>query len=102
MIVGICTTMPDLHYTLDDLVAENDRVAVRWHIEGTQDGPFWGLPPTHKHISSTGMAIFQFKGNKIVASWLQLDQLGFLQQIGALPENILPIQQPQRQETSRP
>jgi predicted ester cyclase len=92
MIASLRTTMPDLHYTLEDLVAESDRVAVRWGIEGTQDGPFQGFPPSHKHVTSTGMAIFQFKDNKIVASWLQLDQLGFLQKIDALPN---PLQPPQ-------
>lgn len=91
-IAGIRATLPDVHYTLDDLVAENDRVAARWHLAGTQDGSFRGFPATHKHVTSTGMAIFQFKDGKIVASWLQTDQLGFLQQIGVLPNEIKPPQ----------
>jgi steroid delta-isomerase-like uncharacterized protein len=89
-IAGIRAALPDVYYTLNDLVAENERVAARWHLEGTQDGPFRGFPATHKHVTSTGMAIFQFKDGKIVASWLQTDQLGFLQQIGALPHEINP------------
>lgn len=91
-IAGVRSALPDVHYTLDDVVAENDRVAVRWHLAGTNDGSFRGFPATHKHVTSTGMAIFQFKDGKIVGSWRQTDQLGFLQQIGALPNEIKPPQ----------
>lgn len=91
-IASVRGALPDVHYTLDDLVAESDRVAARWHLAGTQDGSFRGFPATHKHVTSTGMAIFQFKDGKIAASWLQTDQLGFLQQIGALPNEIKPSQ----------
>jgi predicted ester cyclase len=101
-ITQIRATITGIHYTLDELVAESDRVAVRWHWEGIQDGPFRGFPATHKHVTSNGMAIFQFKDDKIIHAWLQMDQLGFLQQIGALPTEIKPSAQPQTNGPAQP
>jgi len=89
-ITDLRATVPDIHYTLDDVVAERDRVVVRWHWEGTQDGPFRGFAASHRHVTSTGMGIFLVEEHKIKRSWLQMDQLSFLQQIGALPEEITP------------
>jgi steroid delta-isomerase-like uncharacterized protein len=96
------TTITNIHYTLEDLVAENDRIAVRWRWEGRQDGPFRGFPATHKRVTSTGMAIFEFQNGKITRSWLQMDQLGLLQQIGALPPEIKPSTSPQLDKRSHP
>lgn len=94
IITGIRTYLPDARYTLEDMVAEGDRVAVRWRLEGTQDGPFHGFPATHKHVTTSGMAIFQFKKNRIASSWILNDSLRFMQQIGALPSEIKPPTQP--------
>lgn len=99
-ITGNRTTLPDLHYTLEDLVGDGDRVAVRWRLEGTQDGAFRGFPATHKHVTTFGMAIFQFNNDRITRSWLLTDQLGFLQQIGALPSEIKPSVQPEKQNST--
>jgi steroid delta-isomerase-like uncharacterized protein len=78
---------PDLH-VLEDVLAEGDRVAVRWKWSGSHEGPFGGHPPTHKRISNEGMAIFQIKDGKIAASWVQTDRLGFLQEIGVVSKEI--------------
>jgi steroid delta-isomerase-like uncharacterized protein len=88
LVVGLRTAFPDLHYTIDDLVAGEDRVAIRWHWTGTHEGPFRGFAPTHKAVTSPGMAIFRLEGHKIVAGALETDRLGFLQQIGVVPANI--------------
>jgi steroid delta-isomerase-like uncharacterized protein len=85
---GLRTGFPDLHYTIEDIVAENDRVVVRWRWDGTHSGPFRDYPPTGKHVTITGMTIFQFHDGKITRTWTQVDQLGFLQQLGAVPEKI--------------
>lgn len=88
VVVGLRTAFPDLHYTVDDLVAEGDRVAVRWHWTGTHRAPFRAFPPTGKTVSNTGAGLFWFKEGKIVAAALETDRLGFLEQIGAVPENV--------------
>jgi steroid delta-isomerase-like uncharacterized protein len=83
---------PDIHYTLADLIAEGDRVAVRWQWRGTHRGTFRGpggtYPPTEKQLSNDGMAVFQIKDGKVARSWLLTDRLGFLQEVGALPKSV--------------
>jgi len=93
-ITGVRTALPDVHYTLENVVAEGGQVAVRWRLEGTQDGVFRGFAASHNHVKSSGMAFFEFKDGRIERSWILTDQLGFLQQIGALPAEIKPPAQP--------
>ena len=76
---------PDLHLTLEDLIAEGDRVVARWSSRGTHRGEFMGLPPTGKVATSTGITILRVAGGKIIESWQNLDLLGLLQQLGAIP-----------------
>jgi steroid delta-isomerase-like uncharacterized protein len=94
-ITQIRTTLTGLHYDVQDILAEGDRVAVRWRLAGTQDGPFRGFPPTHRKIETVGMAVFTLENGKIVRASILTDQLGFLQQIGALPREIKPSASPQ-------
>ena len=88
VIIGLRTAFPDLHYTIDDVVAEGDQVAVRWHWTGTHKAPFRAFPATGKAVSNTGAGIFRFKDRKIVTAVLETDRLGFLEQIGAVPANV--------------
>ncbi len=88
VVVGLRAAFPDIHYTVDELVAENDRVAVRWHWTGTHQGPFRAYPPTGKPVINSGSGIFRFKDDKVVSAGLETDRLGFLQQIGAVPEGV--------------
>jgi steroid delta-isomerase-like uncharacterized protein len=88
IIVGLRTAFPDLHYTIDDLVADNDKVAVRWHWTGTHRAPFRAYPATGKAVTNPGLGIFRLERGKIVAATLETDRLGFLQQVGAVPENV--------------
>lgn len=76
---------PDLQYTVEDVVAERDRVAVRWHWKGTHQGAFRGIAPTERVVTNNGLAIFQLREGRIVAAVLETDRLGFLQAIGAVP-----------------
>ena len=88
VVLGLRGAFPDIHYTIDDVVADGDRVAVRWHWTGTHQAPFRAFPPTGKAVSNPGLGIFRLEGGKIVAATLETDRLGFLQQVGAVPENI--------------
>ena len=88
IVVGLRTAFPDIHYTIDDLVAEGDRVAVRWHWTGTHKAPFRAFPATGKTFTNPGVGIFRFKDGKIVAAAMETDRLGFLEQMGVVPENV--------------
>jgi steroid delta-isomerase-like uncharacterized protein len=87
VVVGLRTAFPDLHYTIDELIADGDKVAVRWHWTGTHKGPFRVFPPTGKAVSNPGVGIFRISDGKIVAAAIETDRLGFPQQIGAVPPN---------------
>lgn len=85
-IVELRTGFPDIHFTIEDLIAERDRVVVRWKWEATHDGPFRGIQPTHKRMNNTGIAIYELKDGKVVRNWLETDRLGALQQMGVVPK----------------
>jgi len=76
------TVFPDLHVTVEDLIAEGDRVAARVEVRGTQSGSFRGFPPTDKQVDYPGMDIFRIKDGKIAERWTQRDFLGMLQKLG--------------------
>jgi steroid delta-isomerase-like uncharacterized protein len=76
---------PDLRITVDDVVAADDKVVLRWHSEGTHRGELAGLAPTGAHGSVTGMSIDRWKDGKVVESWSEWDNLGLARQLGAAP-----------------
>ena len=84
-VMGLKTAFPDIHYAVNDVVAEGDKVAVRWRWSGTHQGPFRTFAPTGKAMTNTGTAIFQLRDGKIVAASLETDRLGFLQQMDIVP-----------------
>jgi steroid delta-isomerase-like uncharacterized protein len=75
---------PDWRYTIEDTVAEGDRVAVRWTARGTHQGEFMGIPPTGKQSTLTGINIFRIEDGRIGEYWHNFDMLGWLQQLGAI------------------
>jgi steroid delta-isomerase-like uncharacterized protein len=75
--------MPDVRLTLEDLVAEGDRVVFRITLHGTQEGAFMGVPPTGKAVSIAAIDIARLDGGKIVEHWGQMDTYGLLRQLGA-------------------
>jgi steroid delta-isomerase-like uncharacterized protein len=79
---------PNIQFTVEDLIAEGDRVTARWQWQGTHDGTFRGIPATHKQVTNDGIVIYQLRDGKIIHSWLQTDRLGALQQIGVIPKDL--------------
>jgi predicted SnoaL-like aldol condensation-catalyzing enzyme len=71
--------------TLEDQIAEGDRVATRWIATATNTGPVQGMPPTGKAVRVTGVNVARFAEGKIVESWFNFDMLTLLQQLGAIP-----------------
>jgi hypothetical protein len=82
---GLLTAFPDSHTTIDDLVAEGDRVVMRGTATGTHKGSFMGAPPTGKSFKVTTMSVFRIANGKIVEHWGVVDGTGVLQQLGLMP-----------------
>src|SRR5438874_9835054 len=79
------TAFPDLHFTVEDMIAEGDKVVTRLTVRGTQQGIFMGIPPTGKHATVTAIDINRMADGKSVEHWLNMDTLGLLQQLGVIP-----------------
>jgi steroid delta-isomerase-like uncharacterized protein len=73
---------PDIRDTVEELVAEGDKVVVRWTSRGIHQGEFWGVAPTGRHVTFTGMRLFRIAEGKIAESWVNIDELGLLEQLG--------------------
>jgi steroid delta-isomerase-like uncharacterized protein len=76
---------PDIQWTLEEIIAEGDKVAARFTMRGTHRGTFFGVPPTGKAIEVQAMNIYRLSGGQFVEERGQPDMLGLLQQIGAVP-----------------
>ena len=80
--------IPDLTYTVDDQVAEGDKVVSRYTATGTHQGEFFGVAPTGARIEMSGIQIDRFDENgKMVEEWPEYDLLGAMKQMGAVPES---------------
>jgi steroid delta-isomerase-like uncharacterized protein len=88
------TAFPDIRYTIDDILAEGDSVAIRWHWAGTHKGPFRGFLPSNRSVSNSGTAIFRLRDGKIIGSSIETDRLGFLQQLGVVPPDSVLLKPP--------
>lgn len=73
-------------FKIEDLIAEGDKVVVRWTGSGKQVGEFNGMPATGKEFTIAGIDIHRFKEGRIAEHWQVVDQLSLLQQLGVLPE----------------
>ena len=78
-------SFPDWHSTLEELVAEGDRVAERWTGRGTHRGELQGIPPTGKRVEAPGSVFYRIVGGKIVEFRGQLDMMSLMRQLGAIP-----------------
>jgi len=72
-------------FKIEDIVAEGDRVAVRWRSRGTQSGEFMGIPPTNRSYEIAGIDFHRLADGRMAEHWHVVDQLSQLQQLGLLP-----------------
>jgi len=79
------TAFPDLHFTVEDMIAEGDKLVARLTVRGTQQGAFMGIPPTGKHVTVSAIDISRMAGGKSVEHWIEMDTLGMMQQLGVIP-----------------
>ncbi len=84
-VTAVRTAFPDIHFTIEDTVVEGDKVVIRYTGRGTHQGAFAGIPATGKQVQFPGIDIFRIANGQMAEEWLMYDQLGLLQQIGALP-----------------
>jgi steroid delta-isomerase-like uncharacterized protein len=80
---AVLAAFPDFHETVEDVLADEDRVMVRWSTRGTHLGPFAGIAPTGKAVGWRGVFILRVKDGRFVEMWQVHDMLGLLRQLGA-------------------
>lgn len=84
-IAGYREAFPDLRITIEDQIADGDRVVTRWSAKGTHQGELMGMPATGKQSTVTGITIDRIVDGRIAESWTNWDTLGMLQQLGVVP-----------------
>jgi steroid delta-isomerase-like uncharacterized protein len=77
---------PDVISTVEDLIAEGDKVVARWRSWATHRGDYMGIPASGKEVEFTGISFYRIEGGKIAESWTVEDQFGLMRQIGAVAE----------------
>jgi steroid delta-isomerase-like uncharacterized protein len=83
--VGFRAAFSEGGITIEDMIAEGDKVAVRWTMHGTHTGEFMGISATGKQLTGTGISIYRIANGKIVEDWSNSDELGMMQQLGVIP-----------------
>jgi predicted ester cyclase len=78
---------PDVRSSIEDLIAEGDRVVARWRARATHRGEYAGVPPTGREVEFTGISVYRIEGGRIAQSWTEEDDLGLMRQIGAVAES---------------
>jgi steroid delta-isomerase-like uncharacterized protein len=82
---GLKAAFPDMHWTIEEQIAEGDKVLSRFEWTGTHDGPFLGVAATHRSVKVWGMVLDRFEGGKIKATRIIMDTLGLMGQLGVIP-----------------
>jgi steroid delta-isomerase-like uncharacterized protein len=77
---------PDVISTIEDLIAEGDKVVARWRSRATHQGEYMGIPPSGKQVEFTGISFYRIEEGKIAQSWSVEDQFGLIRQIGAVAQ----------------
>lgn len=75
----------DMALTIEDQIAEGDRVATSWTMTGTHTGDFSGVPATGRPVRMSGISLYRIEADRMAEAWVQYDQLGLMAQIGGLP-----------------
>lgn len=86
-VTGLRAGFPDIKFTIERIMADGDKVAARWSITGTHKGTFLGIPASNNKIKDQGVDIFRFDGGRIIEIFVNENDLGLLQQMGAIPSD---------------
>ena len=79
------TAFPDLHFDIEDQIAEGNKVVTRMNVHGTHQGDFQGMPPTGKRITFSAISIWELADGKLLQERVNWDALGAMQQLGGIP-----------------
>ena len=79
------TAFPDTHVTVEDQVVEGDKAVHRVTLRGTHKGNFMDIAPTNKQVEATAIIIDRISGGKVMETWAEVDMMGMMQQLGAIP-----------------
>ena len=82
----LASVWKDGHITVDEMIAEGDRVLARWTFHGIHQGELFGIPPTGKEVSYSGINIFRIADGKLAEAWDTFDRLWLWQQLDVLPD----------------
>jgi steroid delta-isomerase-like uncharacterized protein len=82
---GFLSAFPDSKVTVDDMIAEGDRVATKKTLTGTHTGEFMGIPASGNRVTLQFVDILRLRDGRIIEHWLSMDQLSFMQQLGVIP-----------------
>lgn len=86
LIAAYRTAFPDLHFTIEDQVAEGDLVATRWTATGTHQGDLLGIAPTGRAVRTTGISIVRLAEGRLQEAWVSWELAGLMQQLGVAAE----------------
>jgi len=84
-IVQFRNAFPDMQFVVEDLIAEGDKVVLRWSGQGTHKAELAGIPATGKMVTLTGIDIFRFADGQVVERWGERDVLSLMRQLGVIP-----------------
>lgn len=84
-LTGLFNAFPDIHFAIEDILGEGNKVAFRLALTGTHSGVFQGTPPTGKKISFGGTGIATIVDGKVAVNKAHADLIGLMQQLGAIP-----------------
>jgi steroid delta-isomerase-like uncharacterized protein len=82
---GFLAAFPDLRATIEELVAEGDKVVMRWRLRGTHKGELQGIAPTNKQMEIRSIEMLRIADGMLAEAWDEYDQMGMMQQLGAIP-----------------
>lgn len=85
MLSAFRTGFPDLNITVEDVIGEGDKAAVRWRATGTHTGDLFGMPPTGKSMNVAGISVVRVADGRIVEDWVSEDTMGMMKQLGVIP-----------------
>lgn len=87
-ILGLATAFTKAHWTIEEIICEDNKVVVKQKFTGTQTNKFQNISPANKSVSVDGIATYELKSGRIINSQIQTDRLGFMQQLGIIPNNL--------------
>jgi steroid delta-isomerase-like uncharacterized protein len=86
MVIGMFrSAFPDMNVRVDEVIADGDRVATRGRMTGTHQGEFMGIPASGRSVDIGYIDIWRAEDGKLAENWVEMDRVGLLQQIGAIP-----------------